>query len=262
MKTTTLFLTFLAATVLFAAGSTPARANSFDLSHSLLTEVLERHVRDDGNAVDYAGLQANPLPLKRYLDQLAAVPRPEFDRWPADDRLAFLLNLYNAATLQMIIDHYPVSGIKSIGGLFRNPWKQEVVHAFGRVLTLDEVEHDIIRKEYPDARIHFALVCAAKGCPPLRAEAFVGARLEKQLDEQGRIFLAQTGKNRWDARTRTLHLSPIFRWFSEDFEKHAGSVTAFVTGFLPEQDRRTLAAAGNVRIRYTNYDWSLNDVRR
>jgi hypothetical protein len=260
MKTTTLFLTLLAATILFAASSAPARANPFDFSHLPLTELLERHVRLSGNVVDYAGLQATPLPLKRYLDQLAAVPKPEFDRWRADDRLAFLLNLYNAATLQLIIDHYPVSGIKSIGGLFRTPWKQEVVHAFGRVLTLDEVEHDIIRKEYPDARIHFALVCAAKGCPPLRAEAFVGARLDEQLDEQGRIFLAQTEKNRWDDRTRTLHLSPIFRWFSEDFEKHAGSVTAFVTPFLSEEIRRSIEA-GEVRIRHTNYDWSLNDFR-
>ena len=114
---------------------------------------------------------------------------------------------------------------------------------FGQVTTLDQLEHGIIRKDYAEARAHFALVCAARGCPPLRANAFVGAKLDAQLDEQGKIFLGQSEKNRVDAAKRTLHLSPIFKWFAGDFEAAAGSVEKFVAPFLPEAARTALAAA-------------------
>ena len=238
---------------------------AFDHKHAAFDTVLKARVAD--GRVDYAALKAAPQPLIAYLDTLAAVPEAAFKSWGEKDRLAFLCNLYNAATLKLIVDHYPVASIKKIGGFFNfgglgdGPWKQKVVRLFGQVTTLDHVEHGIIRKEYPDARAHFALVCAARGCPPLRAGAFVGARLDAQLDEQGRIFLGETEKNRVEARTRTLHLSPIFKWFAGDFEAHAGSVEKFVAPFLPEAARAALAAGG-FRISYTDYDWSLNDRLR
>ena len=106
----------------------------------------------------------------------------------------------------------------------------------------------------------YALVCAARGCPPLRTEAFVGARLDAQLEEQGRIFLGQIEKNRVDSSKRILFLSPIFKWFSGDFEATSGTVTKFVTPFFPESARTALATAGaDFKIDYTDYDWSLND---
>lgn len=142
----------------------PLTGAEFDQTHALLTGLLDRQVKD--GRVNYAALKEEPAALHTYLDQVAAVPELEFKRWSEADRLALLINLYNAATLKLIVDHYPVKSIKDIGGLLRSPWKQKVVRLFGQVITLDHLEHEIIRKEYPDARAHFALVCAARGCPP------------------------------------------------------------------------------------------------
>jgi hypothetical protein len=234
-------------------------AREFDKGHGTYGQVLAAHVHD--GLVDYASLNRNPAMLDQYLDQVAAVPEAEFRRWSEDDRLALLLNLYNAATLKLIVDHYPVNSIKDIGGFLRGPWKQKVVRLFGRVITLDHLEHEIIRKDYPDARAHFALVCAARGCPPLRAEAYSGTRLGEQMDANGKAFLGQSEKNRVDAANRTVHLSPIFKWFSEDFERHAGSVLNFVTPYFSEPDRQALERH-EYRIRHTDYDWTLNDVAK
>jgi hypothetical protein len=233
-----------------------AVGHAFDHSHAAFDAVLKQQVRDGW--VDYATLKAAPRPLDCYLAQLANVGESEFERWPEKDRLAFLINLYNAATLKLIVDRYPVKSIRSIGWIPGSAWKQNVVQLFGRKISLDELEHGIIRKNYRDARVHFALVCAARGCPPLRNEPFVGARLDAQLDEQGRAFFAQSEKNRVDATTRTVHLSPIFKWFAEDFEAAAGSVLKFATPFFPENAKRALSS-DDFKIEYTDYDWSLND---
>jgi len=248
-----------------ALASRVSAAPMFDHNHTALDRVLKQHVTD--GRVNYAALKAEPQPLNAYLDTLAAVPETEFKTWPEKARLAFLINLYNAATLKLIVDHYPVASIKKIGGLFNfgglgdGPWAQKVVRLFGRVTTLDHVEHGIIRKEYAEARVHFALVCAAVGCPPLRAQAWTGEKLESQLEEQGRIFLSQVANNRVEKKTNTLYLSPIFKWFAGDFETAAGSVEKFATPFFPETARGALAAGG-FKIRYTDYDWSLNDAAK
>jgi hypothetical protein len=234
-------------------------AHAFDHSHAAFDKVLKQHVRD--GAVNYAALKAAPRPLDDYLAQLAVVPESEFSGWSEKDRLAFLINLYNAATLKLIVGNYPIKSIRSIGWLPGAAWKQEVVSLFGQKVSLDHVEHGIIRKNYHDARVHFALVCAARGCPPLHTDPFVGARLDAQLDEQGGIFMGQAQKNRVDVAARTLHLSPIFKWFAEDFESASGSVTKFVAPFFPAEAQRALAN-GEFKIDYTDYDWSLNDRTR
>ena len=231
-----------------------APAADFDHSHALLDKVLKAHVKDA--LVNYPALKASPKDLNAYLDQLAAVTEADFQKWPEQQQLAFLMNLYNAATLRLIIDNYPIASIKKIGGLLSGPWKQEVVRLFGQTTTLEHLEHQILRKKYTEPRVHFAIVCAAKGCPPLRAEAFVADKLDAQLDEQGRIFLGTKEKNRVEAGTRTLYLSPIFKWFSEDFEKKSGTVVKFVTPFFTADDQKTLRA--DWKISYTDYDWSLN----
>jgi hypothetical protein len=187
------------------------------------------------------------------------VTEPTFKGWSERDQLAYLINLYNAATLQIIIENYPVKSIRSIGLIPGRAWKREFISLFGRNVSLDHVEHGIIRQNYRDARIHFALVCAARSCPLLRAEPFVGVRLSAQLDEQGRTFLAQEVNNRVDAGSRTVHLSPIFQWFAGDFEAEAGSVLKFATPFFPETARAVLAGGGEFKIAFTEYDWSLNE---
>ncbi|MGH7894503.1 MAG: DUF547 domain-containing protein [Candidatus Binatia bacterium] len=122
-------------------------------------------------------------------------------------------------------------------------------------MSLDDVEHGRVRKDFAEPRIHFALVCAAKSCPPLRDEAYRAADLDRQLGDQGRTFLHDPTKNRWDAATRTLELSSIFKWFREDFEKAAGTLPAFVARYLDDPG----ATAQDARIRFLAHDWSLND---
>ncbi len=231
----------------------PASAAAFDHRHELFTKILARHVRD--NRVDYPGLKTLPEDLTRYLDNIAAVTKAEFGRWDDPRQIAFLINAYNAATLRLVIDHYPLKSIKDIGSLFKGPWDQRVVRLFGDSITLNALEHDLLRKNYNEPRLHFALVCAAKGCPPLRAESYIASRLEEQLVDQAKTFLADPTKNRVDASSATLHLSPIFQWYASDFEKKHGSVLAALKVYWPKE----YAAADGFRIRYTDYDWSLNE---
>jgi hypothetical protein len=237
-----------------AAVSSPAA--EFDQSHQLLDQVLHQYVKDA--RVDYKALKASPEELNRYLAQLAAVGKSEFKQWNEKQQLAFLINAYNASTLKLITDHYPVKSIKDIGSFLNGPWDQPVVKLFGQTITLNTLEHGILRKDYSEPRIHFALVCAAKGCPPLRSEAYLGARLDEQLDDQAKSFLAASSKNRVDAQNHVVYLSPIFKWYGEDFVKKAGSVLNFLQNYFPERDARELRQ-GEFKIKYTDYDWSLNE---
>ncbi len=241
--------------VLFGFIAVNASAAQFDQTHAMFSALLKRHVKD--GRVDYRALKADPAPLRLYLRKASLVQEGEFNRWSKNDRLAFLLNLYNAATLQLILDNYPVKSIKDIGGFFSGPWKQKVVKLFGETTTLDQLEHGIIRPNYSEARAHFALVCGAKGCPPLRPEAYLGVRLDNQLDEQGRIFLGQSQKNRVDAAAGRVYLSPIFSWFDEDFEKQSGSVLNFVKPFFGKAHQAAFVKRPSIK--YTDYDWTLND---
>jgi len=211
--------------------------------------------------VDYAKLNAAPAELDSYLKEIAAVPAAEFARWPEADRLALLINLYNAQTLRLIINHYPLKSIRSIGTLPGAAWRELIVRQGGRIMTLDHLENKVIRVEYNEPRIHFALVCAAVSCPPLRSEPYTGARLDAQLAEQTTVFLATPELNRYDAATGTLHLSPIFKWYAEDFTKPAGSLAAYVKPFLPAAQRAALTDPAKVKVKFTDYDWALNAQR-
>lgn len=234
------------------------RAAPFDQTHATFDAVLKRHVRD--GLVDYPALKARPKLLEDYLATLAGVSPDGFKRWPEKERLAFLINLYNATTLKLIVDHYPVKSIKDVGSLLKGPWDQPVVRIFGRRLTLNDLEHKILRVDYREPRIHFALVCAARGCPPLRSEAYVAERLDSQLDDQARRFLACPAQNRVVSRERAVYLSPLFKWYGADFERASGSVLTALKSYWPPEAAAALAEGG-FRIRYTDYDWSLNESR-
>ena len=240
---------------LFAAAAPAAR---FDHTHAALDQLLKRYVTDA--LVDYPALKNDSKKLNACLDELAAVREADFQQWTQPQQLAFLMNFYNAATLRLILDHYPIKSIKKIGGFLSGPWDQPVVRLFGGTVTLGHVEHEILRKKYNEPRIHFAIVCAALGCPPLRSEAYVADRLDAQLDNQGEKFLHDTRKNSVDAKNRVVNLSPIFKWFSGDFEKKSGTVLKFVAPFFPA-DAQAGLAKGGYKISYTGYDWSLNEKK-
>lgn len=231
-----------------------ATAGEFDQTHALFTGVLTNYVKDA--RVNYAALKAHPQDLNRYLDQVAALSKAEFKKWNEPQQIAFLSNAYNAYTLRLIIDHHPLKSIKDIGSIFNGPWDQPVVKVFGETITLNTLEHKSLRMDYAEPRLHFVLVCAAKGCPPLRSEAYVGARLEEQLVDQAKQFLAEATKNRVAATERTVYLSPILKWYGSDFEKNSGSVLAALKPYWPDKPATGYA---DFKIRYTDYDWSLNE---
>jgi len=239
---------------LFALFIAPAAARAFDHEHTDFTSVLGAVVSD--KRIDYAALKKDPVGLDAYLKTLAAVSESGFQSWSKDEQLAYLINLYNAATIKLVVDHYPVKSIKDIGGLFSGPWKQEVVDLFGEKVTLDHIEHGIVRVNYTEPRAHFGLVCASIGCPPLRAGAFSATKLGAQLDEQGRVFFAEKTKNRVEGGV--LYLSPIFDWFAGDFTKKGGTIEAFVAPYFSDEVDRRAVAAGGLKVKFTDYDWSLN----
>ena len=231
------------------------RGAKFDHTHSNLTAVLQAHVREA--LVSYRVLKSDRSGLDGYLKATAKVKSAEFDRWSEDQQVAYLINVYNARTLELILDNYPLKSIKKIGWLPGAAWRKKFVPLFGKKVSLGHIEHEILRKRYNLPEIHFALVCAAKGCPPLRVEAYLAGRLKEQLADQGRQFLKNQAKNRVFQLRKRLQLSPIFDWFEEDFEKKSGSVIAFVKRYLPPE--HAVKVTEDYRISYTDYDWALND---
>jgi hypothetical protein len=231
-------------------------AQSFDHTHAPLDALLKANVAN--GMVNYKALKATPAPLAEYLKQSGAVTEANYKGFTRPQQLAFLINLYNAATLKLIVDHYPVKSIKDCGTLFKGPWKQVVVPLWGQTVSLDHLEHEVIRPTFKEPRAHFALVCAAKGCPPLRAEAYTPEKLEAQLDDQGRVFLGTAAKNHVDTAKMKLFVSPIFDWYGGDFVEKAGSVEKFVLPFWPEKDKAA-TSKGGFGIEFTDYDWTLNE---
>ena len=235
-----------------------AEAGTFDHTHQELTDVLKEYV--EKGLVDYSGLNQNPEGLDQYLRNLASVPLRKFQSWTKDQQLDFLINLYNAQTLRLILDNYPVDSIKDTGGLVTKPWDLKIADLFGKVVSLDTIEHGMIRKNYAESAIHFALVCAARGCPDLRAEAYQAGKLSEQLDDQAQSFLASRKKNLIDLDNQVLHLSPIFKWYKEDFQEGSRGVAYYISRYFQGDVARRLRTE-KFKIRYTNYDWSLNIQR-
>jgi hypothetical protein len=257
---------FLVALVAGSAGAAPAQI--FDQSHAGLDGVLKRYVAD--GRVNYGGLKEAPQALEAYLDSVAAVPEAQFGAWTQSQQLAFLINLYNAATLKLILDHYPVQSIKDIGNILKGPWDRPVVRVWGKTLTLNQIEHDILRKRYDEPRLHMVLVCAAKGCPRLRGEAYTAERLNEQLDEQARQYLASPAGLAIDRVGKIVYFSSIFKWYGQDFVgkytpsagftglgKTERAVANFAGAYVTAADRDFLAA-GEYAVKYLEYDWSLN----
>lgn len=230
----------------------------------LYTALLRDVVAADG-LVDYRRLKTDPR-LDRYLAQLEETNPASLP--DADARLAYWLNVYNAYTLKLIRDRYPVDSINDLhclNSIYIGTvlgcvvWKTWEFPLHGKRYTLHVVEHDIIRREWRDFRVHAALVCAARSCPPLRAEAYEGARLNAQLDDQMHRWLADPEKNRYDAASHTLHLSKIFDWFESDFETPSRTLWQAIIPYLPPETQALLRDnPARARVRYLNYDWSLN----
>ncbi len=254
---------------LLACMAFTSAANAFD--HDDWNQLLGRFVSptESGNSttIDYAGIKTQRAELQDYLSQLSDVEAEAFSRWPEIQRLAFLINAYNAWTVELILSKYPdIESIKDIGGWFGSPWKQAIAPLLGETRTLDEIEHEMIRGsgDFDEPRIHFAVNCASIGCPALRHEAYVADELEAQLEAQTRDFLGDRTRNAW--RGDTLYVSPIFKWYRGDFEagwRKTDSLNAFLARYADaldlKEDQKQALLRGEITIRFTNYDWRLND---
>jgi hypothetical protein len=244
-----------------------------EFDHSQWQQLLQQHVQEfEGGKItqlDYAAMQIEHSVLQSYLNSLAAISRDQFDRWANDDQLAFLINAYNASTVDLILTEYPeVDSINDIGFFFTSPWRRNFISLFGEQVSLDDIEHGMMRgwDRYQEPRIHFAVNCAAIGCPSLRAEAYTGDRLQSQLEDNTRLFLAARDRNYFS--NGSLYVSKIFDWYQEDFDRDwigVNSVSEFLLRYADVLDLDAATASelarASIRIRYLDYDWGLNDAR-
>lgn len=261
----------LASALFFSALVAPAAALGAGVDHSTWDGLLKDHVSD--GLVDYAGLAEDRSELDAYLSVLAQADPDSLNR---EQQIAFWANAYNARMVALVLDHFPIRGsddshpsnsVLQVDGIF----KKFPARVGGRSVSLDAIEHEVLRPRFDEPRIHAAIVCASGSCPPLRAEAFDSERLEEQLDDQFRRFVNDEKRNRFDATSGTVRLSKIFDWFAGDFAsaakqqpalrrnagKHAGAL-AFVARYLPAAEREAILA-GRMRVEFLPYDWALND---
>lgn len=256
-----------------------AMAQNASFSHDAYNGVLGRYV-SAGGLVDYRGLKADRAQLDAFRDALAKADQAVYGAWSDAQKIAFWINAYNALTLVAIIDHYPIQSRGLLSGL-RFPsnsirqidgvWKEIEWTIMGKQFTLDAIEHQILRKEFDEPRIHMAIVCAALSCPYLRTEAYVADRLDEQLADQSRKFLADPRKGMREDRANTdLYLSSIFKWFGGDFKMGFGTteipghegIEAAVLNFVSQNVDKDSAAwirSGDYSVYYLDYDWTLNE---
>lgn len=260
-------------TLTFAVGN-----QNQEFSYAEYAEVLKLYV-DDLGMVNYRALKQNQSKLDSFAALIGKVKPETIEGWSERDRLAFWVNAYNALTLEAIVNNYPITpsvtgkllfpenSIRQIPGV----WDTLFFTVAGTQTTLGHIEHQILRKQFHEPRIHMALVCAAHGCPILRNEPYLGEKLSEQLEDQSRRFVTNPQKYRLDVNTKTLYLSSIFKWFGEDFTHNyravktfAGhserdrAVLNFISQYLSPTERASLAQE-TYRIEYLTYDWSLNE---
>lgn len=220
------------------------------VDHSLYAGLLEKYVKD--GVVNYQGFKNEESVLDKYLKVLEEVDSKILSR---NEQFAFYANAYNAWTIKLILSDYPgIKSIKDLGSLFKSPWKKKICRIDGKIITLDDIEHNILRPRFKDPRVHFAINCAAKSCPPLRSEPYRGGELDQQLDEMTRAFINDLKSNRLEGHT--LYVSSILKWFAEDFDKDiVGFFLKYAKGDLKEQLE---ANKEKIKVKYLDYDWSLN----
>lgn len=250
------------------------------MDHHLWDQVLQKHVKD--GLVDYRKIKDNPQELNQYLEQIAAFSKKELSTSPPPAQIAFYINAYNAITMKRIIDHFPPRkkgffnflnsnlSIQNISGA----WDKIKDNVAGELLTLDEIEHKILRKQFSEPRIHMALVCASLSCPALLNKAYNAEKLNEQLDFATRAFLTDKTRNKFCTDCQKISLSKLFSWYGEDFvkkypaspllKKKHGEITAavitFIAGYLPAKNRDFLLK-GDYKTEFWDYDWSLNDLK-
>jgi len=230
----------------------PQRADTAPISHDSFEQLLVKYVDEEG-LVDYEGFQSDRLQLQNYLKLLTSNP-PNDNRWNASEKLAYWINLYNAFTIDLILEYYPLESIKDIGSsvqvpFVNTPWDIKFIEIEDEKYDLNNIEHNILRKIFNEPRIHFAINCASMSCPKLRREAYKAEIIDQQLQEQAIDFLNDPFRNA--ITTESGQVSKVFRWFQADFTKD-GSLREFLNQYAREP------MSEDADIDYKDYDWSLN----
>ena len=221
-------------------------------SHQAWDKLLKKYVNEAG-LVNYKGIQKDKTEFSAYLKTLSDnAPQKS---WSENDQKAYWINAYNAFTIDLILQHYPVKSIKDIGGSIykiNTAWDIKFIKIGGDKFDLNNIEHKFLRRKFDDPRIHFAIVCASMSCAKLRREAYTGDKLEGQLDDQGRDFLNDKAKN--NIAADKAQLSKYFSWYKGDFTKN-GSLTDFINKYSK------IKITGNTKITSLDYNWSLNEQK-
>jgi hypothetical protein len=249
-----LLLAVLLVNGLWACTSPHPVGDTTPVNHDLWNTLLQRHVKENG-FVDYKGMKQDSTALNRYLALLSAA-QPESKAWSRAEKMAFWINAYNAFTVKLIVDYYPVKSIKDIkrGIPFVNTvWDIKFIKIGGKTYDLNNIEHGILRPDFKDARVHAAVNCASYSCPALRNEAYTPEKLEAQLDDAMRTFVNDPLRNR--VRGANAEISEIFKWFRGDFTREKGSIRSYLNQYAKEP----LGTKG--RITHINYDWDLNEAK-
>lgn len=251
MKLKNVIFALLAVVVMTSCGTSAPTSNAAPIEHNMWDKLLKKHV-DNKGMVDYKGFKQDRNELKKYLDLLSK--NAPSSKWSKDEKLAYWINAYNAYTVELILEHYPLKSIKDIGSSIKipfvnTPWDVKFIEIGGKKMDLNNIEHGIIRKQFSEPRIHFALVCAAKSCPPLRNEAYTADKLDKQLDDQGRDFLNDPTKNIVTKDKATI--TKIMDWYGGDFKKKM-PIKDWINKYA-----KTKLETDNIS--YMDYKWALNE---
>lgn len=220
--------------------------------HSLFDTLLHKYVDQDG-WIDYGNLLSDTDSLDTYIANVKNAPFVSLGR---DEKLALLINAYNAFTLRLILDYYPLKSIKDIPNAKR--WDAKRWQIGFMTLSLNQIEHEQIRPKFAEPRIHFALVCAAIGCPKLRNEAYHTNRLEEQLEDQTRYVHTHDRWFRYQQGAIKIQLTKLYSWYGSDFKQVAGSILDYAAGYSAHL-KTDIDAGKNPRIKWLEYDWTLND---
>lgn len=258
-----------------------ANGQTFDHSHAKFKTILKKYVH--GSRVDYAGLKSSYEELEEYTDALGSVPKDEFKTWTEKQKLAYWINCYNAFTLKVVVENYPIKRSLTLAGIFYAPansilqipgvWDDIKFTAKGEQVTLDQIEHEILRKKFNEPRIHVAINCASESCPDLRAGAYMADRLESQLEDASYNFVNDESKGvKINFKEKEVRISSIFKWFGSDFQhkygdlklfqkrdKNIRGVLGFIYSYMRSERKREFLKENDFSISYMDYDWSLND---
>lgn len=253
--------------------------HAFDHGYQMYSMVLSKYVQD--GMVDYSALQKDRKAIDDFISELGKASEAEYKSWTRQQQLAFWVNAYNGWFLKIVVDHYPIKRSGLIGLVFpansvqqiNGIWDNIKIVFAGREVSLNHIEHKILRPVFREPRIHFAIVCASRGCPALRSEPFFPDTLNEQLYMAAQVFISNPSKVRLEKNRKKIKISKIFDWFHEDFKsfadedwrkqydgKRAGPI-AFISGYLTASDS-TFLKQNKVAVDYFDYDWSLNDKSR